>query len=353
MPSSDGHDPTAADSRPRVPDQLKLVDCAVVIVTYNSAREITGLLESLPAAADGLTLRIVVVDNGSTDATLQRVRAWPGVSCVETGANLGYAGGINVGRERAGEYSALLVLNPDVVLEAGALREMVAALDDPRVGIVAPMLLDADGRRYPSLRRDPTVARAIGDGLLGSRIGHRPGWLSEMVRDESPYGYQHAVDWATGAVLLISAVCDRAVGGWDERFFLYSEETDYAARARAAGFRVEYLPTARARHRGGASGQSSTLLALSAVNRIRYMEKRRQWPRAFRAAVMLHELLRSGDAGHRTALRFILHRADWPALVGSLQDRPGHHCQGEDTASWPNSRSSRRATRQTSSSAGT
>lgn len=310
---------TAGHGQPLVPDQAGPVDCAVVVVTYNSARDVVGLLESLPAAAGDLSLRTIVVDNGSSDATVGLVRAFPGVKCVETGTNLGYAGGINVGREHAGEYAALLVLNPDVVLEPGALREMADALADPRVGIVAPMLLNSSGRRYPSLRRDPTLRRAIGDGLLGGRIGRRPGWLSEMVRDEAPYRRRHAVDWAVGAALLISAACDRAVGRWDERFFLYSEETDYGARARAAGFRVEYLPTARARHRGGGSGQSNALLALNAVSRIRYMEKRCQWPRAYRAAVILHELLRSADSGHRTALRFVLRRSSWPALLAGLQ----------------------------------
>ena len=263
---------TVGRSQPLGPDRARPVDCAVVVVTYNSARDVVGLLESLPEAAGGLKLRTVVVDNGSTDATVDLVRAFPGVRCVETGTNLGYAGGINVGREHAGDYTALLVLNPDVVLEPGALREMADALDDPRVGIVAPMLLDSSGRRYPSLRRDPTLRRAIGDGLLGGRIGRRPGWLSEMVRDEAPYRRRHAVDWAVGAALLISAACDRAVGKWDERFFLYSEETDYGARARA-----------------------------------------------YRAAVILHELLRSADSGHRTALRFVLRRASWPGLLADLQ----------------------------------
>jgi GT2 family glycosyltransferase len=319
MTNLDSH--TRALASPQLPAACRpeRVDCAVIIVTYNSARDIVGLLESLPAAAAGLTFRAIVVDNGSTDRTVDLVRAYPGVSCIEAGANLGYAGGINVGREHAGEYAALLVVNPDAVLEAGAVRELAAALDDPHVGIVAPMLLDADGRIYPSLRREPTLARAIGDGLLGSRLGRRPGWLSEMVRDESRYSCRHAVDWATGAALLVSAACDHAVGRWDERFFLYSEETDYAARARDAGFRVEYLPTARARHRGGGSGQSKALVALNAVSRIRYMEKRRQRPRIYRAVVILHELLRSASPGHRTALRYTLHRSSWPALIGSLQ----------------------------------
>ena len=296
-------------------------------MTYNSARDIAGLLDSLPAAAAGLTLRTVVVDNGSTDDTVRLVRANSGATCVATGANLGYAAGINVGREHAGEYAALLVLNPDAVLEAGALREMFGVLDDPRVGIVAPMLLDSGGRLHLSLHRAPTLARAIGDGLLGSRVGRRPGCLSEMVRDESSYRRRHAVDWATGAALLISAACDRAVGRWDERFFLYSEETDYAARARAAGYRIEYLPTARVRHRGAGSGQSSALIALKAVSRIRYMEKHRRRPRAFRAAVILHELMRSRDPGHRTALRYVLRRSSWPTLLQTAR---------RGTSPWPN-----------------
>ena len=260
-------------------------DCAVVIVTYNSGHCIAGLLESLPAAAPGLTLRAVVVDNGSSDDTVRVVRSSPGVTLVEAKANLGYAGGINAGRRAVGSYSALLVLNPDVVLEKGSITRMHAALSDPAVGVVVPALIDAEGRRFRSLRREPTLSRAIGEGLLGDHMGRRPGWLSEMVREDEAYQIPHSVDWATGAVFLIAAACNRKVGDWDERFFLYSEETDYAARDRAEGFRVEYLPAARAYHSGGASGQSSVLTALMAVNRIRYMEKHRGQTRAFRARI--------------------------------------------------------------------
>lgn len=294
-------------------------DCAVVIVTYNSAHWVTGLLESLPAAAPGLSLRTVVVDNGSSDDTVRVVRNNPGVTLVQAGANLGYAGGINVGRRAAGSYSTLLVINPDVVLEKGSITRMHAALNDPAVGIVVPTLIDAEGRRFRSLRREPTLSRAIGESLLGDHVSRRPGWLSEMVREEAAYLVPHSVDWATGAVFLISAACDRKVGDWDERFFLYSEETDYAARARAQGFHVEYLPAARAHHSGGGSGQSSALAALLAVNRIRYMEKRKGRARAFRAAVLLGELARSRDPVHRVALRYLLRRSTWPALTDGIR----------------------------------
>jgi GT2 family glycosyltransferase len=295
------------------------VDCAIVIVTYNSARDISGLLDSLPAAAAGLRLRVVVVDNGSADGTADLIRARSDVLCVQAGANLGYAGGINLGRRHAGEYAALAVLNPDLALAPGALREMFAVLEDPAVGVVVPMLLGLDGSCYPSLRRKPTLARAIGDGLLGDHLGSRPGWLSEIVRGAREYGYRHAVEWATGAAMLISAACDRAVGPWDERFFLYSEEVDYATRARTAGFRIEYTPAARARHRGAGSGQSSALTALMAVNRVRYIEKQDRHPRAYRAVVFAHELLRAADPNHRAAMRAVSRRSRWMPLLTQLR----------------------------------
>jgi GT2 family glycosyltransferase len=304
-------------------DRADRVDCAIVIVTYNSARHIVGLLESLPAAAAGLTVRALVVDNGSTDTTVDLVTGYAGVSCVETGANLGYAGGINVGRRHAGDYSALLVLNPDVVPEPGSLREMFAALGDPAIGIVAPMLLDGAGRPYPSLRRFPSLSRAIGDGMFGSKIRRRPGWLSESVWDEASYGRRQPGDWATGAALLVSAACDRAVGCWDERYFMYSEETDYAIRARAAGFRLEYVPAARVFHSGGGSGTSDALVALHAINRLRYVEKHGGWPSLYRLVLVLGAIARSRDPGQRVALKAILRRSTWSALTARLQARPG------------------------------
>lgn len=294
------------------------VDCAIVIVTYNSARDIGQLLESLPAAAAGLTLRVVVVDNGSIDDTVEIARRYPDLLCIETGENLGYSAGINIGRRCAGSYSALAVLNPDLVLEPGSLQAMRAALDDPTVGAVVPMLFDAQGERCHSLRREPAVSRAIGDALFGSHIAGRPGWLSEIVYTAGQYGYRHPVEWATGAAMIISAACDHAVGPWDEDFFLYSEEVDYAARIRGAGFRIDYLPTARARHRGAGSGRSSALYALQAINRIRYAEKYHKHAGMYRGIVLVHELIRSISPCHRTAFLMVARRSSWPRLLASL-----------------------------------
>ena len=295
------------------------VDCAVVIVTYNSDSHIGGLLDRIADAAPGLSLRIVVVDNGSTDTTVDIVAKRSDVICIKARSNGGYAAGINIGRAHAADYSALLVLNPDVALETGSVTRMFDALKDPGIGVVVPMLIDGSGSTFPSLRRKPTVMRSLGDCFFGQRFRSRPGWASGIVWDSRAYECRHAIDWATGAVMMIASRCDQQVGPWDEQFFLYSEETDYAALVRSHGFRIEYLPTVRAQHTGGGSGTSNELAALLAVNRIRYAEKWNRWPKVFKGTVILHEMLRTYSRGHRIVLRILLQRSRWVDLTLKLQ----------------------------------
>jgi len=293
--------------------QERVLACTVVVVSYNSAADLPGLLESLKVAASDVDLRIMVVDNASSDGSAELVRA-RGVECVDTGANLGYAGAINVARRQADPDLPLLILNPDV--EMASVGTLLRALDHPGVGIAVPLLLDADGSVYPSLRREPSVLRALGDACLGSHWPRRPAWASEMVRDDREYTRTADVDWATGAVMLFSAACHRAVGDWDESFFLYAEEVDVAARARRAGFAVRFVPGAVARHRQGGSGTSPALMALMTVNRVRYFRKHHAGASTavFRGVVALHELLRSRDPDHRAALRTVLREDRWSAL---------------------------------------
>jgi N-acetylglucosaminyl-diphospho-decaprenol L-rhamnosyltransferase len=308
---------------------LERADCAIVIVTYNSARHIGKLLDSLPAAVGGLRTRCLVVDNNSPDETMSVLRSRSDVVAIEAGANLGYAGAINLGRTMVGPCSSLLILNPDLVLEPGAVVELYKALDEPGVGIAVPMLLSSDGSLYLSLRREPTPARSLGEAVFGSRLPGRPEWLSETIRDRRSYQGPQDVAWAGGAALLISATCNAAVGDWDDsRFFLYSEETDFAARARRSGYRVRYVPTAQVCHEDGGSGRSSALGALMAVNRVRYYEKYHRRPASslFRATVALHYLLRSADPGQRVALKALIMRSRWPDLPhGDSAESSGRH----------------------------
>lgn len=310
-----------------VQDQTGLdrVDCAIILVAYNSARHIERVLDSLPAAADGLTFRCVVVDNASRDETVAVLTSRDDVAVIQAGANLGYAGAINLGRANAGPCRSYLILNPDLVLEPGAITRLREAMAEPRVGVAVPMLLNDDASLYLTLRREPSVLGAIGDAVFGARFPRRPAWLGETIRDRRRYATPQDVAWAGGAAMLVADDCGRAVGDWDaSRFFLYSEETDFAARVRHAGYRVRYVPDSRARHEDGGSGRSPELAALLAVNRIRYYEKyhRRPATSVFRAAVVLHYLLRSSDPVSCAALKMVTRRSRWRYLIGETTRVP-------------------------------
>jgi GT2 family glycosyltransferase len=284
---------------------------AIVVVTYNSASDIVALLGSLEAGgATATDWKVVVVDNASTDATVELVHAMGGALCLEAGGNAGYAAAINIGRRAAAPYDALLILNPDARVEVGAIAALRQALERPGVGVAVPRIRHDDGSVSLSLRRWPSIGRAIGESLFGDRWASRPAWLSEVVRDPRCYERRTPAAWATGAALMVSRGCDAAVGDWDEGYFLYSEEVDFADRAWRSGFRLELEPTAEISHRGGGSGQSPELAELLTKNRVRYYRTRhgRIATTAFTAAVALGELLRLGHAEHRAALRGLVCR---------------------------------------------
>ena len=141
--------------------------------------------------------------------------------------------------------------------------------------------------------------------------------MSEIVREREFYERSRDIDWATGAALAVSQHCDERLGPWNEHFFLYSEEVEYAARVRDAGLRIRYVPAAVVTHREGGSGRSDRLVALTAVNRVRYYRARhgRVSAAVFTAAVLLHEAVRSRHSAHRASLRAVLRRASASDLL--------------------------------------
>ena len=243
------------------------LDLGIVIVTYNSAHVVGDLLDSLPRALDGLIADVVVVDNDSQDDTCRVVSARPECRLVRA-PNAGYAAGINRGVEELPPHVHVLVLNPDVRMHPGSVRRMIEVLAQPGTGIVAPKVVGGDGRLVLSLRREPTLSRALGFG------GTRHPALSEYVTDPSAYETEQSSDWALGAVLLVRRECHDALGGWDESFFLYSEETDFCLRAGDAGWTTRYTPLAVATHIGGQSGTSHRIHSMQILNRVRLFRRR-------------------------------------------------------------------------------
>lgn len=242
------------------------LEVLAVVVTHNSASVVEALLDSIPPGFDGVTYRVVVVDNGSTDDTCRLLRSRTDITLVEN-ENLGYSAGINRGVRTRPDAESVLVLNPDVTLDAGSVRPMLTALRKPGVGIVAPVVREG-GVISQSQRRQPTLGRSLGLGRTGLSM------FSEYVTEEEAYQRPGDVDWALGAVLLVSMDCHRGLGGWDESYFLYSEETDFCLRARDGGYRTVFEPAAATSHVGGASGQSATTHSIQVVNRVRLYGRR-------------------------------------------------------------------------------
>jgi GT2 family glycosyltransferase len=270
-----------------------IVDVAAVVVTYNSENHIDELLDTIPAAAAGLTYSVVVVDNGSGDGTLDRL-AQRSDCVVIPSTNRGYAAGINTAVAASPDAEAILILNPDATLDPECIPRMLDVLRKPGNGIVAPRVREADGSLSPTLRRGPTMARVGGLSFTGLPF------FQERIEDPREYETEHEVEWAVGAILLVREECFRALKGLDESYFLYSEETDLSLRAKDSGWATVYTPNAGAVHIGGGSGESATTHTMKMLNRIRLYRRRRGPIRAsiyfaltvlveFRRAVLGHD----------------------------------------------------------------
>jgi GT2 family glycosyltransferase len=289
-------------------------DLSVVIVTYNSAHVVGDLLDSLPAALGGLTADVVAVDNGSCDGTVGLLEARTDCRLVSS-ANVGYAGGVNRGVREAAPADAILVLNPDVRLGEGSIPPLLETLHVPGTGIVVPRVESAEGTLEFSLRREPTLLRAM--GFTRTRLAA----FSEYVNLEGAYEVPTVVDWALGAILLMSRECFDILGGWDESYFLYSEETDLSLRARDAGLLTRYEPRSCAVHIGGQSGRNNATHSMMIVNRVRLYRRRHgaaaSW--CYYLLTILSELtwFARGNARSRFAVITLLRPSRRPAELGA------------------------------------
>jgi N-acetylglucosaminyl-diphospho-decaprenol L-rhamnosyltransferase len=221
-----------------------------IIVTFNSADVIGGCLDAvLPRVAE-----VVVVDNGSTDHTIDEVRRRPAARLIPNCENRGFAAAANQGME-ALETPCLLLLNPDAVLLTG-VEALSEALSEPVVGAAAGKLVDAEGRPQVgfSVRRLPTPAALAFEVLGLNRI-----WKENAVNCRYRCLGQDLdapadVEQPAGAFLMVRRDVWKALGGLDEEFRpVWFEDVDFLKRLRDSGYRVRYVPQAQARHQGGHS----------------------------------------------------------------------------------------------------
>jgi len=238
----------------------------VVVVSYGSRATLRACVEPL-AGREGVS--VFVVDNASPDAAHETV-ADLDVTVIAAGRNGGFSFGCNLGAA-AGSGDHVLFLNPDAVLSPADLDAMVDALERrPGVGVVGPRILGGDGALLFSRRRLPRLRSTFAHALFLHRLLPRAGWANEMVTDPAAYEQGGETGWLSGACLLVRRPALDAIGGFDEGFFLYCEDTDLCLRLRRAGYGVHFEPGAVARHQEGSSAPRSELVAIHTRSRLRY-----------------------------------------------------------------------------------
>lgn len=227
------------------PDRT-LAEVGVVVVTYGSADVVGSCLASLPLAELG---DVVVVDNNSPDETLRVLQDFADrVQIVALPHNLGFGGGCNAGAQRLSSARYLLFLNPDASIDASGLRELLRYLEaHPSVALIAPRLF----------RGTEPLTSAGAQSTAASELHFvLPARLKRLVGDRrlpAEYARTGAVGYVEGACMLVDAAAFRAVGGFDERYFLFFEELDLSRRLAARGLGVHLVASASAQHAVGRS----------------------------------------------------------------------------------------------------
>jgi N-acetylglucosaminyl-diphospho-decaprenol L-rhamnosyltransferase len=307
------------------PSDKKLPGAVLIVVTWNSADVLPGLLDSLERGMAGLRWRLVVADNDSADDTADLVRKKaPEALLVQTGRNAGYSAAINAALDAVGPLDkttdAVLICNPDIRMQPGCGAALVRGLDLPGTGITAPLLFDGGGRTIRTLRREPNPLRLLGEMVLGAHRAGRFPALGEQVADPAAYRGPTRADWVAGSLMALSRECVEACGPWDESFFLYSEETEYALRARSRGLATRLAPDAVAVHLEGEAAASPKLWTLLTLNRVRLYRRTHSAPAsaAFWGASLMREASRAmlGRATSRAAVRALLSPARMRAKPG-------------------------------------
>lgn len=225
----------------------------VVTVTYSSGSHLDRFLSSLTVATD-LPVQVVIADNGSDDgAPEEAVERYPGTRLLRTGANLGYGTAVNRAVATVpADQEFVIIANPDVVWGPGSIDALLEAGDRwPGAGTLGPLIRDPDGAVYPSARHLPSLVRGGMHAVVGFVWKTNP-W-TKSYRQEYEEPSERPVGWLSGSCLLVRRKAFDAVGGFDERFFLYMEDVDLGDRLGRAGWLNVYVPSSEVLHDKGHS----------------------------------------------------------------------------------------------------
>jgi GT2 family glycosyltransferase len=231
-------------------------EVSAVVVSYNTRDPLCRCLRDLEAQEGIPLLQTIVVDNGSTDGSIELLREhFSGVELVELSGNAGFAAAANLGLDRCrGEY--VLLLNSDAFMHPGSLSELVGTAGRyPRAGTIGPRLLNPDGTLQRSAWPFPHAGRLLLEAFGVHRLLHRVRVLEDL--GQWAHDEERSVEFLIGACLLFRAEMLAQVSGFDEAFWLYGEEADLQRRARSRGWSAVLAPAATVTHLAGASSTAS------------------------------------------------------------------------------------------------
>lgn len=247
---------------------------SVIIVTYNSEATINDCLGSVISSS--LESEVVVVDNNSTENTIEVINKFPSVKLIQNKENLGFGSGNNLGvKNTDSEY--IFFLNPDTKVETGAVEKLGEYLDNNAdVAAVGPKLLNSDGSIQKELANFPTLLSQL---LILLRL-HRFPLISNLAYPNFNYDKTQEAEHLMGAALMVRRSVFEEIGGFDEKFFLWFEETDLLKRIKEAGYKIVYYPEAVVTHLVGQSTKQLNFLKRQTIwnkSLLYYFSKHKTW----------------------------------------------------------------------------
>jgi N-acetylglucosaminyl-diphospho-decaprenol L-rhamnosyltransferase len=256
----------------------------IAIVNWNSGDDLATCIAALRRTTK-VPFQLLVVDNGSTDGSLERLDK-PDTCCsiVETGTNLGYAGGVNRALDQV-RTPFVLFVNPDAFVQEGCVDALLErAKSSPRVAAVGAGLRNPDGSLQAASRNFPSPLTHLVEAFrLYLVLRHLPG-LGRRYLLLSRQDRAQPVDWVVGACMLLRMEAVREIGPFDDDYFMYSEELDWCMRAHRKGWAVWFEPAAVATHRLGGSSRLNELPMMVESYRSMYRFYAKYYPPAWTAA---------------------------------------------------------------------
>jgi N-acetylglucosaminyl-diphospho-decaprenol L-rhamnosyltransferase len=265
-------------------------ELAVAVVNHNAGWFLGRCLGSIVGATGDVDAEVVIVDNGSTDGSVERVvEDHPDVTVIRNADNRGFARAAHQAMA-ATSASFVLLLNPDAEIIGGTPATLLkVARERPRAGAIGTLVRNPDGSIQPSARRDPKLGEAFGHAFLGPLWRTNP-WTRSYTMAGWERSSERPVEWVSGSAMLLRRAAFEEVGGFDEGYFMFVEDVDLCTRLRRAGWEVLFSPELEVVHQIGVStrGQRGRMAFVHSDSIYRYYCKFR----ATGAGGMLKPLVR-------------------------------------------------------------